>query len=65
MWSFSECSGSDEFVVEVLEIRVGIDVLGCLAELCWGSEDCEGSDCGGGICDDVGGCSFAASFAFS
>ena len=64
MWSFSECSGGVEFVMEVFEVCVGIEVLGCLAELCWGSEDCEGCDCGGGVCDGLGGCGCAAGFEF-
>lgn len=44
---------------------ISIEVLGCLAELCWESEDCEVSDCGGGVCDGAGGCGCAASFEFS
>lgn len=63
--SFSECSGGGEFVEDVFEVCESIEFFRCDAEVCGGSEHCEGGDCGGGVCDGVGGCGCVASFEFS
>lgn len=65
MCSFSECRGGGEFVEDVFEVCVGIEVLRYGIELCRESEGCVGGDCGRGLCVGVGGCGCVACFEFS